>query len=413
MTFILLAGLLVVIALFLLLPPLLKGSRRPQPESTIQATAALNVLREQLADLEKEHASGSIDEAAYTQSREELERRALEEGIADSPQPHHARQPARHWAAALILFVPITAVAVYLILGNPDGLDSQKTATPSQPNAEQIAGMVDKLVEKLKQEPNNVEGWIMLIRSYQVLGDYAKASAAFAQLAPLLPDNADMYADWAETVMAQKGGINSEAEELALKALTLDPDNLKALTFAGGAAFERGQYAQASAYWERILTQIPPEEKEMAASILAGINEARAKGGLPALSRSTVKSADSTQSTDSPLRLTGRISIRSAFMQKVTPDDTVFIFVRGSNTHAGPPLAALRFKVSELPRDFSFAEVPLMMGNSTVPETVTLAARISKSDKITAIQSGDLEGSLENIRPDAQGLTLEINQVHP
>ncbi|MFM2421626.1 MAG: hypothetical protein RL291_156, partial [Pseudomonadota bacterium] len=43
-----------------------------------------------------------------------------------------------------------------------------------------IAGMVDGLAERLKKEPKDLNGWMMLTRSYSMLGRKSDAEKAFA-----------------------------------------------------------------------------------------------------------------------------------------------------------------------------------------------------------------------------------------
>ena len=108
----------------------------------------------------------------------------------------------------------------------------------------------------------------------------------------------------------------------------------------------------------------------------------------------------------SALKLSGRVELAAALRDKLAPDDAVFVFVRGEE--GGPPLAALRFRGAELPRDFSFDGVPLMSGDAPVPVRVAVAARVSKSGNVAAAP-GDLEGRLAAVAADAAGLKLVID----
>ncbi|HNQ76459.1 MAG TPA: c-type cytochrome biogenesis protein CcmI, partial [Pseudothauera hydrothermalis] len=95
---------------------------------------------------------------------------------------------------------------------------------------------------------------------------------------------------------------------------------------------------------------------------------------------------------------------------QVAADDTVFVFVRPAE--GGMPLAALRYRAGELPRDFDFAGVPLMIGDAPVPERLVVMARVSKSGDATA-RAGDLEGAVSGLSPDAAGVSLVIDTVRP
>ncbi len=417
LSFALLAVLLVAGALLLVLPPLFGAGLRRRSATVAagdvdQAATALTVLREQLADLEAERAAGGIDDETYRRSRDDLERRALDEGETVAEAVVETR-PSRRWAAVVAVGVPVLAAAMYLALGTPDGLDPEKIANGQNFSEEQIAEMVGTLAARLEKEPNDAEGWAMLARSYLVLKDFPKAAAAYAHLAELVPDDADVMADWADTVAAQHGSVVGEAEVLIDKTLAIDPDHVKGLLLAGTVAYQKGDYATASAHWERILGKVPPSEEAAASSLRTAINDARKKGGLPPLAAAAPPAAAGNTATggnagSAALTLAGRLELAPALRERVGPEDSVFVFVRAGG--GGPPLAALRFKAGELPRDFSFADAPRMMNDSQLPGRVTLAARVSKSGDATA-RTGDLEGRTENLAPDASGVALVIDQV--
>ena len=143
----------------------------------------------------------------------------------------------------------------------------------------------------------------------------------------------------------------------------------------------------------------------MAKGVRASINDARAKAGMAPLADSEGTAAAAAPSA---LTVSGRLEVDAALGAQVAAEDTVFVFVRGEA--GGPPLAALRFKGSELPLDFSFNGATLMMGDAAVPERVVVAARVAKGGDATA-RAGDLEGASEPVATDVTGLKLVIDRV--
>ena len=403
--FIVFAGLLVAGALLLILPPLLGVGARRRREAARQSTMALTVLREHLAELDAELASGHIDAAGHAKSREELERRALEEGEAAAEAAEAADvRPSRAWALGMALTVPALAVAGYLMIGEPAALDPKNIEGQQGFTQAQVQEMVGALVTRLEQEPDNAEGWSMLARTYLVLQDYPKAAAAYERLDKLTPNNPDVLADWADVTAAIRGTVAGEAEALAKRALDAAPAHPKALALAGTGAYQRDDFAGAAALWERILTQIPAGD-DVAKGVRASINDARAKAGMAPLADSEGTAAAAAPSA---LTVSGRLEVDAALGAQVAAEDTVFVFVRGEA--GGPPLAALRFKGSELPLDFSFNGATLMMGDAAVPERVVVAARVAKGGDATA-RAGDLEGASEPVATDVTGLKLVIDRV--
>ena len=402
--FIVFAGLLVAGALLLILPPLLGYGRRSQAQAR-QSAMVLTVLREQLAELDAELAEGRIDAAAHARSREELERRALEEAEVAAEMADRAdRRPNKAWALATGLTIPALAVGTYLMIGEPAALDPKNVEGQQGFTEEQVTEMVGSLEKHLVENPDNAEGWAMLARTYMVLKDFPKAAAAYERLDKLVPNDPDVLSDWADVVAAQTGKVGSDAEALVLRALEAEPKHPKALALAGTAAYQRDDFAAAAGYWERILALIPPGD-DVARGVRASVNEARAKAGMAPLATDEGSAAPAPAS---PLKVAGRLQVDGALAGQVAPEDAVFVFVRGEA--GGPPLAALRFKGSELPLDFSFNGATLMMGDAQVPERVVVAARVAKGGDATA-RAGDLEGATEPVATDASGLKLVIDRV--
>jgi cytochrome c-type biogenesis protein CcmH len=275
--FVALCGLLVAAALGLLLPPLMRKSaaRSVTPGSASNAL----VYAEQLAELDAELRTGSISRGQWTASREEIERRALEE--AGQGREAASRSGAAVAATAIGAALPLAALTFYILIGSPQALDPVRGAPaasdPQAPTVEQAKRMVEKLAARLASERSDTEGWIMLGRAQAVLGRYPEAAAAYATAAVQRPNDARVLADYAEALaMARGRDFSGEPEKLIARALKADGKNIKALTLAGTRAFQREDYRGAVRYWQRILP-LAPEGSEFAKSVRAGIVEAERK----------------------------------------------------------------------------------------------------------------------------------------
>lgn len=411
--FMILAAMLVAGALLLVVPPMLGLGRRRRAHAARQRQAdiALVVLREQLAELEAEHAAGTIDEAEYRRAREELEARALDEGRA--AEDGADGRPAAAWAIGLAVVVPLVAAAVYLSVGEPDALDPLKVAgePAHQITAEQMAGLVAQLADRLEKDPSDPTGWLMLVRSYAMLGDLRGAAQTWQRIGDKVPEDAGILADWADVLVgAQNGDFSGEPDRLIARALVLEPDNVKALALAGTAAFQRDDYAAASAHWERILAQVPPGE-DAYGSIVASINEARRLGGLPLIGQSSAAVGTPPPAQppagESALKVSGTVRLAPELAASAQPDESVFVFVRPAD--GGIPVAALRLRAGELPAEFGFNGAQLMT-EGPLPARVVVAARLSRHGDATA-RPGDLEGVSVAVSPDDAGVEVVIDRV--
>lgn len=398
-TFLIAAIILTLIVLALLLRPLLR-TRPASPSTPETDSPALRILREQGAALDAELAAGQIDAAAYAESRDELARRVLAESTAT--EPVHSSAPRRGWAMATGACVVLAAVGLYLVLGQPAALDPAVRApaaagiTPMQMEA-----MVAKLAAKVAANPDDLEGLYMLGRSYMVLERFQDASEAFAKLSAKQPTDAQALADWADALASATGKLAGEPEKLVAKALKLAPDNVKALALGGSIAFDKKDYKQAAALWEKMLAKVDPQS-DIGQSAQAMLAEARARAGLP-----VTEAAPQAPAAASGLSARGRISLASKFKGQFDPAAPLFIFARPAA--GGPPLAALRFKAGDLPLDFDFSQTPLMLAGGALPEKIIIGARISKSG-IATPGPGDLQGLSAVLAPNAQGIQLEISE---
>ena len=227
-------ALLMVGGLLFVVPPLVRGSGRKSVAS--QRDVSLQIHRDQLIDLQRERAEGLISAEQYESGKREIERRVLEESA--SLESAAALPQAGRWVgAAVAVAVPAIALGFYLKLGNLDGLDPAPAAELAQGGQadahavtpQQIEAMVAKLADKLKQDPENAEGWQMLARANVFMQRYDEATKAYAEYVRRVPGDAQALADYADALAMAKGRtLIGEPEGLIAKALAADPNNVKA-----------------------------------------------------------------------------------------------------------------------------------------------------------------------------------------
>jgi len=391
------------------LPPLLR-KRGGEAGSPGVARGALNIsiYRDQLRELDADLAAGNISRERYDEAKRDIERRLIEESGDALSAANTRAAPHSHRAAILTgLLVPLFAVALYVVVGNPDGLSPEKRAPDKREiTAQQITDMVDKLAARLKEKPEDTEGWVMLGRSYSVLGRHADAVKAYETAVQRMPENAQLLADYAGAMaMAQGGQLLGEPEKIIARALTIGPDNPKVLAIAGTAAFEKKDYASAIAMWEKLQTLVPPDS-EYARSLSAGIAEARARAkeaGAPA------PSVAAAANEGIPSQVSGVVQLAPALAARVAPGDTVFIFARAAEG-SRMPLAILKKRASDLPAMFLLDDSLAMSPAAKLSGAaqVIVGARISKSGGAMP-KSGDLEGYSAPLKVGASGVAVLID----
>lgn len=402
--FVSVAALMLLGAVFAIILPLLRKPRTmPAELLPDSASLSIGVLREQLVALEHEYEAGRLDAADYAQEKSELEMRALEDARREvKVAAPDVRRP--RLAVAIAVGVCAAVVGVYVLLGSPQTLNGAK---PEQAAAQgghaltqqQIVSMVERLSERLQDNPNDGQGWQMLARSYGVLGRYGESAAAYARAVSLLPPDAQLLADLADTLAMMQGRrLQGEPEKVVSQALQVDPRNVKALALSGTIAFERKDYAGAIGQWRKILVVVP-EDSNVATSIRASITDAESKAGtvgvVKVLAPVTAK-------------VSGSVALDTSLREKVAPDDVVFIFALAVD---GPrmPLAILRKRVADLPMDFSLDDSMAMAPNFRLSqfEKVVVGARVSKSGDALP-RSGDYEGVSAQVAPTTGGVKIVI-----
>ena len=406
------AGLL-VLALGLLLPSLWR-----QRASVVVASdgreANLEILRAQLKQLDAELANGSLDGEQHRTARAEISRRVLdEEAVVEAPR---AAGAPRKTALSLMLCVPIFALAGYTFLGNFQALSPQAVA--GSPEAEvspaEISAMVDTLAQRMKEKPDDAVGWTMLANAYSALQRFPEADEAYIKAGALSPNNAQLLADHAD-VLAMMQGRSAVGEPLKLieRALSLEPNNLKALALAGSAAFERKDFAAALGYWGKARKLAP--DGEFANSLDASIAEIKqAAPGVVAATATPTRPEVAVQSAAPTTGvITGTVSLAPALLARAAPTDTVFIFARAAE---GPrmPLAIVKKQVSDLPFNFKLDDSTAMSPQMKLSNfsDVVVGARISKSGQATPT-AGDLTGQSGPIKAGGAAVNLVVDNVQP
>ena len=413
MAFWLIVGALIVVTILVLLRPLL--NRGDNVVSNTSSEVNLSVFRDQLRELDAERAAGTLNEDQYQSARQDLESRVLEDsGIAEaSTAPPTDNRWSKISTAALVIAVPVLAGALYFMLGTPAGLKPQAPPTAAADEAhpvtpEQFEAMVTWLAERLKSEPNNADGWVMLARSYTALNRYQDASAAYERAVALQPNDASVLADYADILAMLKQTLQGEPEKIIQQALKIEPDNLKVLSLAGSAAFERKDYQGAIKRWQRII-ELLPADSPIVASVNTSINEARGLAGLPAAAGpASGKVTDQAKATNGTV--SGTIRIDPALKAKVADSDKVFIFARAVGGGRKPPLAVMRATAKELPFNFTLDDNMSMapgMNLSSV-DSVIVGARISKSGNVLP-EPKDLEGFSEPVKIGQKNIIVTIN----
>jgi cytochrome c-type biogenesis protein CcmH len=441
------AALMLLVALAFVLVPLLKTPTTQPDQLTVEA-ANLDAYRVQRRELDADFERGLISAEERDRVLDELSARLSFElaaaplGEDSKPEVRRAHQgenaSKRPWilGLALSLFILGGTATGYAFWGAHEARNlaaagaAQATGSNVDPNAplsdKQVLALVENLAKKMEENPSDPKGWILLARSQNALGQWAAAASAFERAVALVPNDAQLLADYADVqAMVQEGNFVGKPMALIQRALKADPNNLKALALAGTAEMRASNKPQSLKHWEKLKSLLPKDSDDFA-QVTAIITEI--KTGKPAFPRDAppappaASTATAPQTNNAPppaataagKTVSGEVTVNPALANKIARGDTLFVFARAAS---GPkvPLAVMRVPVpSQWPFRFELTDAMAMapgMNLSSFPEVV-IEARISKAGTAT-LQPGDLQGVTPKVSPPANSLKVLIDKVAP
>ncbi|MET0291003.1 MAG: hypothetical protein ABW136_01480 [Steroidobacteraceae bacterium] len=259
-------------------------------------------------------------------------------------------------------------------------------------------GMVGRLARRLEREPEDLNGWLLLGRSYAQLGQYPLSSKAYRRADRLAEGrSADALAGLGESLLlGEQSTLRGEAGKLFEKALEVEPRSVKALFYGALAAAERGENDVARGRFERLLSgDTPPEVRRLIQEQIAALDvetQQRAAGPAPA---------------GPSIRL--RITLDPSLAAKVSNGSPLFVSVRLAG-QGGPPLAAKRLE-ARFPQDVELSGADAMIAGRTFAagQALEITARVANGGTAAA-RSGDPVGTLRHQidAKDAGGAPLEL-----
>ncbi len=254
---------LTLAALAFLLIPL----SRMRDATRDRAQADLGVYRAQLAELETEVARGLIGPAEAEAARLEVQRRLLKADAAGAER-HQTGSPRLTLITivAIAVAVPLFATLLYLRLGNP-GLPGQpldqmarERATAAEQQLAQVSNIVDRLRQRLIEQPDDLRGWLLLGRTLVALQRYPEAVTAYEAAARLAPRDAAAQTGYGEALtMTAEGSVTPSAAAAFARAAAIDPKAPTARYYLGLAKFQDGNAAGAYDDWMALAQEAPAD----------------------------------------------------------------------------------------------------------------------------------------------------------
>jgi cytochrome c-type biogenesis protein CcmH len=266
-------------------------------------------------------------------------------------------------------------------------------------------GMVGRLARRLERNPDDLNGWLLLGRSYGQLSQYSLSAKAYRRADGIAQGrSADALAGLAEAlVLGEQSDLKGEAGRLFEKALEVEPRSVKALFYGALAAAERGDSAVARTRFQQLLTaDTPPDVRRLIEQQIAVLGVEEQQREAPA----------DAQTAGVALRL--RVELDPAVASRATPGAPLFVSVRLAG-QGGPPLAAKRLD-ARFPQDVQLDAADTMIAGRgfSAGQEVEITARIANGGSAAA-KSGDPVGTLRHRVGEGGGapLRLKIGTLTP
>jgi len=391
--FIIPAFLLLVLVLLLLLRPFIFPGKT---HSTSRRQMNVSIYREELDKLEAERQSGLMDEQSYALAHAELRQRLFQD-TNEEDDKSFSKSP-KITILGILIFVLILSSGLYFVLGDATRVAQKNAEKPVTQEA--VERMVTEFAQKMEKDPQNLKGWVMLARSYRILGRNQEAEKAYARAGDFVNSDPQLLADYADVIATNTNGdFSGKPMQLINQALKLDPNNLLALWLSGSASFSTQNYKVAVQTWEKLNSLLPAQSDESRA-IQASIAEAREKGHLPA----------SAPLVMSDKAVSGIVEVAADLQSKIKAGDILMVIARKPGERM--PVAVLKTDVTKFPMSFVLNDALAMnpqMPISQLPE-VSVEVRISKTGMAKA-ETGDLISKPKIVTVGTSKVRLLIDQA--
>lgn len=403
---------LIFLGLAFVLLPLLRSNTQ---ESISREEINKAIYHGKVADLEADLDKGLLDKDEYDNALADLQKVLLQDAQAVDVKQESSAGSNRLVTLVLAVSLPVLAILLYkqVSTGQFTNDVSQQQAAATQPQS--LESAVTTLEQKLKENPDSVEGWKMLGQSYFVMQRYDDAKQAYIEALDLV-NHADpeLLVLTAESSAYSNDELFADYEKsLLTKALSINPKHERALWYSGYAAYASSEYANAVKHWEVLLSLVPQDRPQVKDSLLKFLGDAREKAGIPSVVNIS-ESEDLNGDEKSARTINVSVQLNASINEQANSTDTLFIYARPAQ---GPkmPLSLSRMTVASLPVNVTLTKDMSMMPNMTIDsfDKVEVLARISKSGQAIT-QQGDLISQAVVVDfsvSNSADISLDINSV--
>ena len=418
LVFVALLVLITALVLWTVLRPLLK--HRVEAHATSVDTN-VQALRIELTEARRDRTLGLLSDAGLVEAERELEARVLSESDASAVSVAGAPR-YKNTAIALGVLLPALAIAGYAAVGMPIAIVPEVVRPPQVAIAQdqQMTELFKLAEERLRKEPNDAKGWMLLARAKASVGMFDGAIHDYEKAVALTPNDSELWSDFADAAAGKsQGKMDGKPLEYMNKALALDGKNAKALLLRGTYEMQKTDFAAAEKSFTLAKSQVDPKSgfAQIADNALAEINARR--GGAPiGAAAADVKPATSAAveaqgSSDAVLATVKlQLSAEARNAANANPGSVaVFLIVRAAGSDRGPPLAAKKISLAQIEQPIMLTAADAMIGGAGLKAgtDVAIQARLSLTGQ-PAAQPGDWQSGKATLKLPFGVVSLVLDQ---
>ena len=417
--YIIVSGLITLVLLIVAFPWLRNKSHAKQ-----DSLSNTQIVKQRLAELDREVQEGLISEHDKRQAVDELKLALVDESAFQSHKTGNAKLPLAIGAVlaiacGVIVYAQVNqmgrvAQAAQAIEALPELSKQLASGNANNLTQQDIASLALAIRQRLREEPEDDTGWMYFGRLMLSIGQEVQAIEAIDKAVSLAPSNSANRITLAQALMTT-GDVNNleRAQSILLGLLNDNPANDNLALMMAVVSAQLGDLENTQRFYKQVEGKLPADS-DMAQRLVARIKELQGNASVMAALQNTAaeitdtstaqnasseaKNASSEAQSDSSEAQTGfNITVRLSddANTKAPKEGFLIVFAQDANSDNKMPAAVVKLPIEDFPVSVTLTTENAMMPQFTLAtlSDVVVTARLSKDGNV-AVAKGEWQGSV-------------------
>ena len=417
--YIIVSGLITLVLLIVAFPWLRNKNHAKQ-----DSLSNTQIVKQRLAELDREVQEGLISEHDKRQAVDELKLALVDESAFQSHKTGNAKLPLAIGAVLAIA----CGVIVYAQVNQMDRVTQASQAIEALPELSQqlasgnannltqqdIASLALAIRQRLREEPEDDTGWMYFGRLMLSIGQEVQAIEAIDKAVSLAPSNSANRITLAQALMTT-GDVNNleRAQSILLGLLNDNPANDNLALMMAVVSAQLGDLENTQRFYKQVEGKLPVDS-DMAQRLVARIKELQGNTSEMAALQNTAaeitdtptaqnasseaKNTSSEAQSDSSEAQTGfniTVNLSDDASTEAPKDGFLIVFAQDANSDNKMPAAVVKLPIEDFPVSVTLTTENAMMPQFTLAtlSDVVVTARLSKDGNV-AVSKGEWQGSV-------------------